>query len=46
MSETSACMSVSHECDMCDPTEWRDVYMQEEFDDLTGETLDAELVKQ
>ena len=43
MSDTSMCLNVNQESDMCDPTEWRDVYMQPEFDDLTGETLAAEL---
>ena len=46
MSGMSPCMHVSQESDMCDSTEWRDAYMQMEFEDLTGEALDAELVRE
>ena len=40
------CTNVGLESDMCDPQECRDVYMQQEFDDLTGEMLDPDLVKE
>ena len=44
--KSEMCLNVGLESDMCDPQECRDVYLQQEFDDLTGEMLDPDLVKE